>query len=755
MTKCKVNLDNIPQELKERHAWLVWRLEPRKSDGKLTKVPYQASNPKYKASSTNPKTWSTFEQAAACWQNTPDVTGVGIVFDGDLAGVDLDKFPEARVMPEWAAEHVNGLDTYTEWSQSGKGVHCLAWGQLPEGGRRRGKVEMYDQSSPRFFVMTGDVLDGRHVIEHRTDELAAMHAQVFSDNGSKSSGPTSTPTLGTSSLDDAELLTRARNASNGAKFEAFWSGDWSGYPSQSEADLALCGMLAFWTGGDPAAIDRLFRQSGLMRDKWERPDYLARTIDFALSGKTEFYTPGRNGNASDASAAAAASDDAPVVTFHNTDLGNALRLVAQHGANIRYCHHWGAWLTWDGQRWQRDETGEIHRLAEQTVTTIYAEASQLATPGERKNTADWAKSSESRYRLRAMVDRAQHQNETPVTPGELDADPWFLNVQNGVLDLRSGDLRPHQRGDLFTKLVPVDYDPAATCPQWISFLRDVLPDPDLRAFLCRAVGYSLTGVVKHECLFFAYGTGNNGKTTFFNVLFDLLADYAQKMATEVLTTGRRRAGSATPDLARLPGVRLVVAAEVDEGGYLAESLVKDLTGRDKMTARGLHQAPFDFDPTHKIWLYGNHKPIIRGTDDGIWRRVHLLPFTVTIPKEKVDTSLPDKLKAELPGILAWAVRGCLDWQARGLSVPSAVDQATGDYRRDQDELGRFLDECCVLADGATVTKSALYEEYQNWGGDWSKRYFGGKMRDKGFAPNERGTGNVAIWRGLGLLSDEE
>jgi len=434
-----------------------------------------------------------------------------------------------------------------------------------------------------------------------------------------------------------------------------------------------------------------------------------------------------------------------------TDLGNGRRLVRLHGGDLRYCHKWGRWLVWDGQRWAIDETGAIQRRARDVVRTIYNEAASAATDEVRKGIARWAMSSEARHRLVSMVEMARDEEGIPVQPAELDRDPWLLNVANGTLDLRSGELQPHHRDDLLTKMLAVHFDPAATCPMWITFLREVLPNPDLRAFLARAVGYSLTGITNEQCLFFAHGGGRNGKSTFIETLRLLLSDYAQKMPSESLMIGRRNPGGATPDVARLPGARLVVAAELEEGRRLAESLVKDLTGNDHMTARFLRQEYFEFTPTFKLFLVGNHRPGIKGTDEAIWRRIHLIPFEVTIPKDQVDRDLPHKLAQELPGILAWAVRGCLDWQQDGLQVPKLVEDATGQYRHDQDEIGRFLDECCVLGDNTTATKGALYDEYVRWGGYLKKRRFGHHIKERGFA-NSRGTGNVAQWEGVGLLT---
>lgn len=459
---------------------------------------------------------------------------------------------------------------------------------------------------------------------------------------------------------------------------------------------------------------------------------------------------------------AAASGDDMAGPAHGptnrTDLGNAARLVRDHGAVVRYVYKWSAWLTWDGTRWLRDETGDVERLARETVRNIYHEAGDADTEAERKAVAKWAAASESRGRLEAMVALARAEPGIPVRHTDLDADPWLLNCPNGTLDLRTGELRPHRRADLQTKRAAVAYDPQAACPTWDAFLQRIFAgDVELIRFVQQAAGYTLTGLTIEQCLFFCYGKGRNGKSTLINTLMKLLVDYAQKAPTEMLMAKPNGGGSGVPnDIARLVGTRMVVAAEVEENRRLSEAVVKDLTGNDPISARYLHQEFFDFLPSHKLWMYGNHKPVIRGTDDGIWRRLRIIPFLVQIPEEEKDETLPDRLLAELPGILAWAVRGCLDWQASGLKPPAAVVAATTGYRNEMDVIGAFLDEAAVLAPTASAAAGDLYAAYTAWcdeGGEHAinQRRFGAQLTERGL---ERYKSN-GVWRyrGIGLLSD--
>jgi putative DNA primase/helicase len=298
----------------------------------------------------------------------------------------------------------------------------------------------------------------------------------------------------------------------------------------------------------------------------------------------------------------------------------------------------------------------------------------------------WALTSESGPRIREMLFHAQSERGIPITHHDLDRDPWVLNVGNGTLDLRTGTLRPHQRDDLLMKQAPVRYDPQATCPQWMQFLYEVMnKDMELVSYLQRAVGYSLTGAVNEDALFFLYGTGANGKTTFLNTVLELMGNYGTQVMSELLMM--RHHEQHPTERADLFGRRFVSTAEVDAGRRLSEALVKILTGREKIKARRMREDLWEFLPTHKIWLAANHKPVIRGTDTAIWRRPRLIPFVVTFDGDKKDTTLPDKLKRELPGILRWALEGCLAWKQGGLQEPPGVIAATEAYRQEMDVSG--------------------------------------------------------------------
>lgn len=436
---------------------------------------------------------------------------------------------------------------------------------------------------------------------------------------------------------------------------------------------------------------------------------------------------------------------------HLSELGNAQRLVREHGNDLRFCHPRGKWSVWDERRWAEDETGAVTRRAKATVAGIYAEAAASSDADTRKAIAKHAIGSEAERKLHAMIALAKSEPGIPVLPEDLDKDPCLLNVQNGTLDLRTSELRPHRREDLLTRCIEVPYDPSATCPVWLAFLGRVLDDnAQLIAFLKRAVGYSLTGDVSEHVLFFLYGLGANGKTTFLNVLLALLGPYGLPVEPDLLLVRR---GEVHPTgLADLEGTRLAVAMEVEDGRRMAESLVKQMTGGDQLTARKMRQDFRKFDPTHKVWLGANHKPVIRGTDNAIWRRIRLVPFNATIPPAQQDRTLAARLRQELPGILAWAVHGCLEWAGEGLGLADEVRAATAAYRSEQDVLAGFLDECCVVQPSASVGSTELADAYAEWSGTpLSQRTLADKLRERGYERHRTKSG--VRWLGLGLLAE--
>ncbi|MDP9356026.1 MAG: hypothetical protein M3R02_12240, partial [Chloroflexota bacterium] len=509
-----VNPDGIPDELKNYAQFVCWDWEYR--NDRWTKPPLRVTGNGY-AKSNDSTTWAPFDAAFAAYQER-NLAGIGFALspDDDFFFIDFDhcRDPETGTISQWAREILRAFPhTYRALSPTGTGIRVIGYGHLPgpqhtkpmtgrPGAKQDAKIELFDQG--KYTTLTGHRCDGSPL--HLGDCQAALDALYEDLWPATPAEATPHREAGPHEEDDDRRLDRARAATNSAEFVAlFDAGDTSPYGGDhSGADLALCNHLAFWFGPDPARIDRVFRRSALMRPKWDKRHhgdgrtYGQGTIDEALVGRTEFYQPRQprlrvvTGGKSGDTASTAATDDPEAP--HLTDLGNAQRLVTRHGRDLRYCHLWNKWLAWDGMRWQVDDSGEIVRRAKATVRGIYAEAKETSDPEERKSIARHALRSEADARIKAMISLAQSEPGIPIDPALLDTDPWLLTCLNGTINLRSGELLPHERVHYITKCAPVTHNPEATCPTWLAFLERIMAgDADLIGFLQRAIGYSLTG----------------------------------------------------------------------------------------------------------------------------------------------------------------------------------------------------------------------------------------------------------------------
>jgi putative DNA primase/helicase len=440
---------------------------------------------------------------------------------------------------------------------------------------------------------------------------------------------------------------------------------------------------------------------------------------------------------------------------HLTDSGNARRLVNLHGKDLRYCPPFGRWLIWDGTRWKPDETREIVRRMKAALKSIYVEAEQTSHKREREELDRWAKVSEGQGKIQAAISLAESEREIIVMPDALDCDPWLFNCANGTVDLRTGELRAHRRGDRLTKRAGVEYHPNAECPVFEQFLNRIMGgNSELKVYLQTAIGYSLTGLTREQCVFILHGTGANGKSTLLEILRALFGDYA--MNSDFTTFAVRDRTGASGDLARLAGARFVTAIETEPGEKLSLSRIKQVTGGDRVTARHLFQSEFEFTPQFKLWVAVNHLPQVRSTEHAIWRRIRRVPFDVTIPDAEQDKDLLEKLRAELPGILAWAVEGCRKWQKPGLKTPSEIAEATEEYREDTDRLHDFLEDCCEKYDDAETAISELYEAYvrhseKNHEKPMSMKAFAIALLERGFEPVRFGKRRTRNRKGIRLL----
>jgi putative DNA primase/helicase len=445
--------------------------------------------------------------------------------------------------------------------------------------------------------------------------------------------------------------------------------------------------------------------------------------------------------------------------YTRSDLGNAERFLDMHGDKVRWCPARKAWFLYDDTRWAPDERGHVVKLAHETARSIFEDAAHETDEAKQKEIVKFAVASQNKNRIDGML--SQVKPYLAVGMDELDRDPWLLICKNGTLDLRTGELRGQDPEDLITRLAPVEYDPQATCPRFKQFLKEILVDDDVISFVKRFAGYTLTGITRERLFAILHGSGKNGKSTFVNILHDVMGDYATNTDTETILAKRHQ--GVGNDVAALKGARFVSAAEVEKGRRLAESKVKQLTGNDTVTARFLFGEPFDFRPAFKLWLSTNNKPVIQGTDDAIWDRIRLVPFEHRFEGSTADLKLPEKLKDELPGVLAWMVEGCLEWQEHGLGEPESVKAATDQYRSEMDTLAAFIEDRCIVRRDATAQATPLYQQYRMWcdsAGEHAdtQKTFGMRLTERGFESGRASSGvnkGRKIWHGIGLRLDTD
>ncbi|MBF0583972.1 MAG: hypothetical protein HQL80_07025 [Magnetococcales bacterium] len=454
-------------------------------------------------------------------------------------------------------------------------------------------------------------------------------------------------------------------------------------------------------------------------------------------------------------------------TSHESDIGNesqfglSARLVRKFGDIIRYCQPFKKWFIFDGKKWQEDQSETMMKLAKSTVRSIYQESAKSEDPFRRQSLAKFALASEKLAHMTAMVTLSR--SDVPILPVQFDSNQWLFNVSNGTIDLKTGKLTPHNRTDFIRKMSNISYNQKAIATTWERFLRDIFSgDEALIRFIQKAAGYSMTGSTDEQCLFFLFGKGKNGKSTFTETLQSIFNDYAMRLSTEALMSTRHGEKESSNDIARLAGMRMVVTSEIPDDQRLNESKVKDLTGGDTITARFLYGEFFDFKPSHKLWIFGNHKPVIKGTDLGIWRRIRLIPFNVTFTDETADPKLKGSLIDELPGILKWMVDGCLLWQQEGLGIPAAIADATEEYRSEMDLIAPFISDRCAVGKELYVKSGDLFRAYQAWcretgAREVSQTRFGTYLTDQGFVSpsgSVRVDGKMSRLRyGITLLSD--
>ncbi|PGL26883.1 DNA primase [Bacillus thuringiensis] len=762
MKKNPYNFNEIPTGLKNLPQWVLWRKEER--NGKQTKIPYQANGEM--AQANNRRTWSTFATAVKFYLEG-DYDGIGFVFSrqDNYIGIDIDKCAVAGKTNTFATEIIDTLDSYTEFSPSEKGIHIIIKGSLPQSvlgtGRKNTKHGLEIYSYGRFFTFTGNRENSNDVYD-RTDELAEIFEIYFDDSDRQGRVNLAEFEKDEIKVSNDALWERMFRSKNGDEIRSLFNGNLVN-DDHSASDLSLMNHLAFWTGKSATRMDSMFRESGLMRDKWDvihfsdtNETYGERTIATAISSTSSTildYKQQFEEFSFDFRDVGDIEDEARPVNrkFMLTEMGNAERIATEYGHVIRFVNGSG-WYTWDGKHWKEDRSRAVERITSKTLRKL------LKSEDERE--VKWGRQCEKRaIRMNSIKDMI------PLVPAQredFDTHQYLLNVENGVIDLKTGKLSPHDRDFMLTKMVNIEFKQGEDCPNWKLFLDSIFKDVEgntdyeLIEFIQKSIGYSLTSDISEQVMFFLYGSGRNGKSTFINTIKSLLGNYAKQTNSDTFIKKKHDSG-VNNDIARLAGARFVSAVESEEGQQLSEALVKQITGGEPISARFLRQEFFEFTPAFKVFFTTNHKPIIKGMDEGIWRRVRMIPFIVTIPKDKVDRKLPEKLSMEMSGILNWAIEGCLKWQRESLGEPKAIQDATNHYKEEMDILEPFLLDKCFLHPQAKMEAKELYSEYSRWCNEEGEiilrnRTFYRLLENKNIV-KKRGAKNKVFLYGVGLQKE--
>lgn len=715
----------VPSELKELKHWCGWKFEQR--NNKTTKVPINAYTGDY-GKSNDEGTWSDFQTALSSMDKF-NCDGIGFYFKQPYFGVDLDnvkteidRYIKGDDEENLVADFVDLLGSYSEISPSGSGIHIIAKGELPKGGRRKGNIEVYD--SGRFFTVTGNKLGDYNFIVDDSDygKINYLHNKYIASSEPSKNNNLSNDYGNGLSID--KVIEIAQNSKNGMRFKLFMQGGWEQfYHSQSEADMAFANDLAFWTNRDYEKMDSIVRSSSLYRDKWDRKTgdstYGNITLNKAIRECRNVFTPKSQSNDFNLYVNEYDTKEIEQRFYSYDDTGNAERFTDSFKDIVRYSYTRKNWYFYNDKTWELDGKGKVKRLVDRVLEKMRKEPIYVSDDVD-EETAQKALQRHIKYSRGSngktnMLKESQHL--LPINAEMFDQDKHLLNAQNGYIDLKTGQLHNHDREKYFSKIASIEYTDKIDCPLWDEFLMEVFNNNrPIINYIQRAVGYSLSGSTEEQVMFILHGNGRNGKSVFLDIITEMLGNYTTNIQPQTLMV-KPMSGGANSDIARLQGARLVTTTEPNDGMRFDEGLVKQITGGDTVTARFLYGDEFDYEPEFKLWMATNHKPFIRGTDDGIWRRMVIIPFTVQIPEHKVDKNLKYKLRGEMTAILNWAVEGYQEWRRIGLAEPSIIKKQRGDYRKEMDPVELFIEELCVRKEGERAKGSFLYETYKDWAKD--------------------------------------
>ena len=744
-----VNFVNIPDVLKQTASFCVWKMEKR--SGRPTKVPY---NPRTgaMARTNDPSTFADFNTAMKSYA-IGGWDGIGYRVSEGIGAIDIDHCIREDGSLNDVAASILGIfpDAYFEKSPSGTGLRGF-FRLSPDfaydktvyyiNNRKHGLEVYLPGVTNRFVTVTGDMF--RNGAVTRNDDALHTLLDTFMKRSTRVSSKTVEPV---SYLDDDGVIAHASASESGDKFKALYAGNWEeGYDSQSDADMALVSILAFWCGNVEEQIDRIFRTSGLMRDKWDRmtgdSTYGQITIRNAVSTNGEIYTPIMTGSAEDDfETLDDDEEEAEVLTFepdlsHITltieemrphtkpryqrdEIGIGYAFADYFKPIARFDRERGIWYVYDGKVWQPDENAlAVAELAKILADRLYTFALQITDEDTRNRYIKRVQKLQMRKNRRTMIEDAK--SVYPVSHTVFDRNTDLFNCQNGTLNLTTGEFRPHDPADFLTMMSGITYDPEATCPRWEQFISEVMcNDADLALYLQKALGYALTGDTSLECLFILYGaTSRNGKGTTMETFLKIMGDYGKTSNPEMLSTkfGNTNASGPSEEIARLAGVRFVNISEPEKKITFNAALVKRMTGNDTLNARFLHENSFDFRPNFKIFINTNYKPSVSDMTLFYSNRLKLIPFKRHFEEHEQDKGLKGffSLPESQSAIFNWCYEGYKLFRKQGLDDPAAVTEATKEYQDESDRIGQFVDAWLEEGEAFEERTSAVYRLYGQW-----------------------------------------
>lgn len=741
--------EKIPQEMKRQRRWICFAIRER--SGKTIKIPISAVEGQNEALASDEATWSDFEHAIEyCSKSNFD--GIGFELkDSGMFAIDLDNTPDenGNCMPQqdfqdMVNDFVKTLNSYTEWSVSGNGIHIFCYGNPPEvTGKNKDRIKVY--SGERYFIVTGNKIRATSIKDCSIEakKICAKYSTQKEKESSSRFGEDM------KALTDSQVLEAIRNSKYQYKVAKLMKGDTSDYPDADSAKKALCKFLAFYSNCDKEQVQRLFAKSALADDEWKNQE--SAFIEEAVDACAAIYVK-TNGAKKIPHKQEAQSEEVlmnideegePIFRITNLkakknysldDTGNA-QMFSDYFGDI---FHWNAtdkvWMFFTGKTWIVDTKGIIRKYANQLITMLREEEKQIEEQladehdeAERKRLAGLLAAYDKNIKRvsnkngkDAMISELQFLSSSAVENSDFNKDPYLLNTDSGIVDLRTGKINKFDKDAMlsYNTKVKVSFEEPVV---WLSFLRSIFEYPNKKdteeviECLRRCLGYTLTGDTKEQVIFLLHGDGSNGKSTLLNVLQAIMGDYFNTIDSSQLMVTKNQSVAIQNSLAELIGTRFLSTQETEEGARLSEPIMKHISGDEVINAQKKYGKPFFFKPVFKLWMSTNNLPIIRGKDYGIWRRIFLFPFKKQFKEAEKDKEMPEKLAAEYDKILGWCIKGCVDYLAdRDLKRPNYLKEELTNYQEDLDTVLQFTRSECYENKGKLTQKRMMYDAYTAW-----------------------------------------